>query len=177
MPNKINLLQVGQYKKLLKDASFVIAVGYPKLNVAGIDALRGKLAGMNASMLFVRNRLVNIAMKELGHGEVKEICKEQTAFVWGEDPVSVARFLVDFKKEHPELLLHGALLEKAILDSAQVVELSKSPTKEELKSIISGQILAMGGKLSAQLLSGGGLVASQIEKIATPESEPEEAAA
>jgi large subunit ribosomal protein L10 len=175
MPNKINLLQVGQYKKLLADASFVIAVGFPKLNVAGIDELRGKLAGMNAKMLFVRNRLANIAMKELGHGEVKEICKEQTAFVWGEDPVSVARFLVDFKKEHAELLLHGALLEKAILDSKQVVELSKSPTKEELKSIISGQILAMGGKLSAQLLAGGGLVASQIEKIA--KGSDEEAAA
>ncbi len=166
MPNKINQLQVAQYKKLLKDASFVIAVGYPKLNVAGMDELRGKLAGMNASMLFVRNRLANIAMKELGHGEVKDICKEQTAFVWGEDPVSVARFLVDFKKEHAEVLLHGALLEQAILNTQQVIELSKSPTKEELKSIISGQILAMGGKLSAQMLAGGGLLASQVEKIA-----------
>ncbi len=107
MPNKINILQVAQYKKLLKDVSFVIAVGYPKMNVAGIDELRTKLEAMNATMLFVRNRLANIAMKELGHGEVKDICKEQTAFVWGEDPVSVARFLVDFKKEHAELLLHG----------------------------------------------------------------------
>jgi large subunit ribosomal protein L10 len=121
---------------------------------------------MSGKMLFVRNRLANIAMKELGHGEVKNICKEQTAFVWGEDPVSVARFLVDFKKEHAEVLLHGALLEQAILDDKQVVELSKSPTKEELKSIISGQILAMGGKLSAQMLAGGGLLASQVEKIA-----------
>ena len=76
MPNKINLLQVEQYKRLLKDIPFVIAVGYPKLNVAGIDELRTKLDGMNAKMLFVRNRLANIAMKELGHGEVKEICKE-----------------------------------------------------------------------------------------------------
>jgi len=169
MPNKINVLQVEQYKKLLKDASFVIAVGYPKLNVQGIDELRGKLEGNGCKMLFVRNRLVNIAMKELGHGEVKDICKEQTAFVWGEDPVSTARFLTEFKKEHAELLLHGALLEKAVLDSKAVVELSKSPTKEELKSIISGQILAMGGKLSAQLLSGGGAIASQIEKIAEKE--------
>ncbi len=174
MPNKINVLQVEQYKKRLKDAGFVIAVGYPKLNVAGIDELRGKLEEKGAKMLFVRNRLVNIAMKELGHGEVKAICKEQTAFVWGEDPVSVARFLTEFKKEHPELLLHGALLEKAILDDKQVVDLSKSPTKEELKSIISGQILAMGGKLSAQLLAGGGAVASQIKKIA--EKDGEEAA-
>ena len=171
MPNRINILQVEQYKKLLKDVGFVIAVGYPKLNVAGIDELRGKLEAMGASMLFVRNRLVAIAMKELGHGDVKDICKEQTAFVWGEDPVSTARFLVDFRKEHAELQLHGALLEKAILDDKQVVELSKSPTKEELKSIISGQILAMGGKLSAQMLSGGGLVASQIEKIAKGDEE------
>ncbi len=168
MPNKINVLQVEQYKRLLKDAGFVIAVGYPKLNVAGIDELRGKLEEKGCKMLFVRNRLVNIAMKELGHGEVKGICKEQTAFVWGEDPVSVARFLVDFKKEHAELLIHGALLEKSLLGDKQVIDLSKSPTKEELKSIISGQILAMGGKLSAQLLAGGGAIVSQIDKIAEP---------
>ena len=171
MPNKVNVLQVEQYKRILKDVGFVIAIGYPKLTVAGIDELRSKLDGMGCKMLFVRNRLVNIAMKELGHGEVKDICKEQTAFVWGEDPVSAARFLVDFRKGHAELVFHGALLEKAILNDKQVIELSKSPTKEELKSIISGQILSMGGKLSAQLLAGGGLVASQIEKIATEEGD------
>ncbi len=171
MPNKVNVLQVEQYKRAFKDAGFVIAIGYPKLNVAGIDELRGKLEAAGGNMLFVRNRLVNIAMQELGHGEVKAICKEQTAFVWGEDPVSVARFLVDFQKEHREVLIHGALLEKQTLDSAQVLDLSKSPTKEELKSIISGQILAMGGKLSAQLLASGGMVASQVKQIAEKEEE------
>ncbi|MCC8189586.1 MAG: 50S ribosomal protein L10 [Planctomycetes bacterium] len=170
MPNKVNLLQVEQYRRAFKDVDFVISIGYPKMNVAGIDELRTKLQDMGCSMLFVRNRLANIAMKELGHGEVKEICKEQTAFVWGEDPVSTARFLVDFRKQHAELVLHGALVEKSILDTAKVIELSKSPTKDELKSIISGQVLAMGGALSAQLLAGGGLVASQIEKIAEGEN-------
>ncbi len=166
MPNKVNVLQVEQYKQAFKDVDFVISVGYPKMNVHSIDELRGKLEAAGGTMLFVRNRLANIAMKELGHGEVKAICKEQTAFVWGEDPVSIARFLVDFQKEHREVLLHGAMVEKQILNSEQVLALSKSPTKEELKSIISGQIVSMGGKLSAQLLAGGGLVASQIEKIA-----------
>lgn len=176
MPNKVNQLQVAQYKKTLKSAGFVIAIGYPKMNVQAMDALRGRLAAMDARMLFVRNRLVAIAMKDLGHGDVMPICQQQTAFVWGEDPVSTARFLVDFKKEHAELLIHGALLEQAVLDSAQVVELSKSPTKEELKSIISGQILAMGGRLSAQMLAAGGLVASQIKKIGSEENGEGEAA-
>ncbi len=175
MPNKVNILQVEQYKQTFKDADFVIAVGYPKMNVAGIDEMRSKLEAAGCQMMFVRNRLANIAMKELGKGEVLEICKEQTAFVWGEDPVSTARFLVDFKKEHKEVVIHGAMVESQILNSDQVTVLSKSPTKEELKSIISGQILAMGGKLSAILLSGGGLVASQIEKIA--KKDEEEAAA
>ncbi len=175
MPNKVNQLQVAQYKKAFKSAGFVIAIGYPKLTVQAMDELRGKLAGLGGTMLFVRNRLAVIAMKELGHGDVKPICQEQTAFVWGEDPVSTARFLVDFKKEHAELNIHGALLEQEILDSQQVVDLSKSPTKEELKSIISGQIIAMGGKLSAQMLAAGGLVASQIKKIGEEKGDGEAA--
>jgi ribosomal protein L10 len=67
-------------------------------------------------------------------------------------------------------------VEKAVLDSGQVTELSKSPTKEELKSIISGQVSSLGGKLSAQLLSGGAKVASQIKKKAEAEGEGEAAA-
>ncbi|MDR2391436.1 MAG: 50S ribosomal protein L10 [Planctomycetota bacterium] len=164
MPNRVNALQVETYVKLFKDAGFIIAVGYPKLNVQGIDELRGRLAAIGGKMFFVRNRLADIAMRKLGYDGVKNICREQTAFVWGEDPVSVARFLVDFKKERQELLFHGALVEKSLLDSNQVVELSKSPTKQELKSIISGQILHLGGKLSAQVLSGGARVAGQIKK-------------
>ena len=169
MPNRVNELQVAQYKKAFGDAGFVIAVGYPKLNVQGVNELRGKLAAAGCRLLFVRNRLVAIAMRELGRGDVLPLCDGQTAFVWGGDPVSTARFLVDFKKEHAELLLHGALLERELLDSKRIVELSTSPTREELKSIISGQILAVGGKLSAQFLAGGGKVASQIKRIAGEE--------
>ncbi|MDR0363382.1 MAG: 50S ribosomal protein L10 [Planctomycetota bacterium] len=175
MPNRVNQLQVEQYKRTFKDAGFVIAVGYPKLDVQGIDQLRGKLIAAGGRMLFVRNRLAVIAMKELGRGDVAPICDQQTAFVWGDDPVSIARFLVDFKKERAELKLHGALVEKEVLDSDQVVELSKSPTREELKSIISGQILAMGGRLSAQFIAAGGMVAGQIEKIGKSDEEGEAA--
>ena len=177
MPNKVNQLQVAEYKKAFQSVSFVIAIGYPKLVVNSINDLRGKLVAIGAKMLFVRNRLANIAMKELGHCDIMSICNEQTAFVWGEDPVSLARFLVDFKKAHAEIKLHGALVEGAVLDSAQVVELSKSPTKEELKSIISGQIVSMGGKLSAQMLAAGGLLASQVEKLGKEKDGDGEAAA
>ncbi|MDR1534840.1 MAG: 50S ribosomal protein L10 [Planctomycetota bacterium] len=176
MPNRVNRLQVEAYKKRLGEAGFILAVGYPKLNVKGMDDLRGRLAGLGAKMLFVRNRLVNIALRELGQGEALGICQGQTAFVWGEDPVAMARFLVDFKKERPELQLHGALLENSLLDSAGVLELSKSPTKGELKSIISGQALSRGGNLSSCLLATGARLASQIKNRAEPEAKAEDAA-
>jgi large subunit ribosomal protein L10 len=165
----VNKLQVEVYKKRFKDASFLISVGYPKLNVKGMDDLRGRLAAQGGNILFIRNRLAVIAVKELGLGDAKAICHEQTAFVWGEDPVSTARFLVDFKKEHAELLIHGALLDQESLGGEAVIALSKSPTREELKSIISGQALAMGGRLSAQFIAAGGLLASQVEKLASEE--------
>ena len=176
MPNRVNRLQVEAYKKRLGEAGFILAVGYPKLDVKGMDELRSRLAALGGKMLFVRNRLVNIALRELVQGEVLGICQGQTAFVWGEDPVSTARFLVDFKRERPELQLHGALLENSLLDSARVLELSKSPTKDELKSIISGQILSQGGNLSSRLLAAGARLASQIKNRAEPEVEAEDAA-
>lgn len=171
MPNRVNELQVMQYKKVFADVTSVISIGYQKLTVKKTDVFRDSLTKKGLKILFVRNRLANIAFKELGLGEVMAICKEQTAFVWGEDPVSTARFLVDSLKEIPELVIHGGLVEKTILDKNRVIELSKSPTREELKSIISGQALSMGARVSAQVLAPARIVAGQIKKIADKEDE------
>ncbi len=174
MPNRVNTLLLKEYTEVFKEVGSFIAIGYEGLNVEDTNALRGQVAERNSRMLFVRNRTVRRAFKDLGRTDIAPLCQGQTAFVSGEDPVGLARYLVDFQKEHKELKFHGAMVEDTILDSKGVVSLSKSPTKEELKGIISGQALAPGGRIGGALIGIGAMLASQIKKMADKEDGQEE---
>jgi len=164
MPNRINTLLVQEYTETYRDVSTLIAVGYEGMNVQTTNVLRSQLAENRIRLCFVKNRIVNQAFQALGRNSIAPICIGQTAFADGEDPVSIARFLVGFQKEHKELKIHGALVEDRILNGDAVLDLSKSPTKEELKGIISGQALSPGASVSGALLGPGALLASQIKK-------------
>ena len=174
MPNRVNTLLHQQYTDLFSEVNSFISIGYEGLTVQDTNALRGQVADMSCRMFFVRNRAVRRVFKDLERVDIAPLCEGQTAFVSGEDPVGLARYLVGFQKEHKELKFHGALVEDTILDGKGVVTLSKSPTKEELKGIISGQSLASGGKLGGALLGVGAMLASQIKKIAENDESNEE---
>ncbi len=163
MPSRINELMIKEYKHCYQDVNNIISVGYEGLDVMTTNLFRSKLAERNISLDFVKNRIINLAFKELGRPEVREICQGQTAFAVAEDMVGMARFLVDFRKEHKQLKIHGGLLEEQLFDTEGVVTLSQSPNQDELRSIISGQALAMGGKVAGALLGPAHLLAGQLK--------------
>lgn len=163
MPSRINELMIKEYKHCYQDVSNIISVGYEGLDVMTTNLFRTRLAERNISLAFVKNRIVNLAFKELGRPEVGAICQGQTAFAVAEDLVSMARFLVDFRKEHKQLKIHGGLLEEQLFDTEGVVTIAKSPNKDELRSIISGQTLALGGKVVSALLGPAHTLAGQIK--------------
>jgi large subunit ribosomal protein L10 len=178
MPNRVNQLLVKQYKEAFKGAKAVVSIGYPGMGVNDVHAMRGKLGAAGCAMHFVRNRIVCKAFEEMGLPDVKGLCAEQTAFVLGEDVVSLARLLVDMQKEYKALKLHGALVDGSVVKGAAgVVDVSKSPTKEELKSIISGQMLQPARNVSGAALSVGAKLASQIKRIAEKDETKDGAAA
>jgi large subunit ribosomal protein L10 len=170
MPNRVNQLLVKQYMKAFEDKSSLISIGYEGLSVESTNAMRNTMVERGYGLLFVKNRIANIAFKEMGRPDISAMCEGQTAFADSEDPVSLARFLVDFRKEHKEIKIHGALVENTVVNEAGVIDLSKSPTKAELKGMISGQALSPGAKVSGALLGAGAMLASQIKKLADGES-------
>lgn len=164
MPNRVNQLLLKEYMTRFDGVENVVSVGYEGLPVSMQGKLRDELAAKDISLVFVKNRLVNIAFKEMGLPEVKDICSGQTAFAFGEDPVSVARFIVDFSKGNEETFkIHGGMVESTILDAAGVKELSKSPTKEELKAKIVGQALGPGAELAGALKGPASTIAGQLK--------------
>ncbi len=163
MPNLVNQLLLKEYKTRFEGVQNVISVGYEGVNMTDQGKMRDELAEAGVEFVFVKNRVVNIAFKELGLPGVSDICSGQTAFAFGEDPVAIARLLCDKAKANKNLKIHGALVEATILDENGVVSLSQSPTKEELKAQIVGQALSPATKLAGAINGPAGTIAGQIK--------------
>ena len=87
-------------------------------------------------------------------------------FGGGEDIVALSKEITKWAKDVEAIEIRGGSVEGECLDAAGVDALSKSPSREELLSIISGQILGPGAQLSAQLLGPSGMLAGQVKSKA-----------
>jgi len=154
------------------------------VNVIGMEAnhtvaLRKRLREKDISLLVVKNSLARRATEGTPLAPAFEGIEGTHAVVWGaEDVVSLAKevkALDDDKAEFAKFETRGGVLDGERLTPERIKDISKWPSREEMLSIISGQILAPGAELSAAMLGPGATLASQIKQKS--ESEEESAAA
>ena len=87
--------------------------------------------------------------------------------MWGgEDIISLAKEVINIAedKEFEQFTPKGGVMDGQPLAGDQVKAVSKWPSRQEQLSILGGQILSAGAKLSGQLLGAGSKLASQIKK-------------
>lgn len=142
------------------------------VNVIGMDSessyqLRRDLRAKNIHLLVVKNSLARRACEGTSLLPAFEELQGSTAIAWGgEDFVSLVKELVqlDKAKPHPAFEARGGVLDGERLSAEKLKEVSKWPSRTEMLSILSGQILNPGATISGALLGPGKLLASQIKK-------------
>jgi large subunit ribosomal protein L10 len=130
-------------------------------------ALRQRLRKKNIQLLVVKNSLARRATEGTRLGPAFESASGTMAVIWGgEDLISLAKEVIAIAedKEFEKFIPKGGVLDGQPLAADKVKEVSKWPTRTEQLSILVGQILSPGSKLSSQLLGAGGKLASQIKK-------------
>lgn len=142
------------------------------VNVVGMEAnetvaLRKRLREKDISLMVIKNSLARRATEGTGLAPAFEGAKGSQAVVWGsEDVVSLAKEVIsiaegdEFEKFEPT----GGVLDGAKLSPADVKAVSKWPSRTEMLSTISGQLLGPAMTLSAQLLGPAKMVASQVKQ-------------
>lgn len=148
------------------------------VSLTGIDAntnknLRATLAGKDIELMVIKNSLARRATEGTPLAPAFENMKGAYALCWGaSDVVALAKEIVGLTKEKAlkGFEVRGAVMDGEALGPEQAVEVSKWPTREEQISIIMGQVLSAGSKISSQLIAMGGALASQISKIAEAEN-------
>lgn len=142
------------------------------VDVLGLDAnttveLRKQLAQKNISLMVVKNSLARRAAEGTTLAPAFEGAQGSAALVWGaEDVVSLAKEVTRIAedKKYAKFIPKGGVMDGAKLSAADVKAVSKWPSRAEQLSLLVGQILGPGRKLSAQFLGSGAKLASQIKK-------------
>jgi large subunit ribosomal protein L10 len=135
-------------------AQIAIVADYKGLTVPVLQELRHNLRRNDAEFRVAKNTLLIRAVEDTDFQGLQEHFVGATAVAvsYG-DPVTPAKILADFCKDHPELKIRFALLGGKLLSADDITALSKLPSKE----VLLGQMLSVMNAVPTglvQVLSG-----------------------
>ena len=135
--------KVAEIKELLSSAKSVVLVDYCGLTVAEDTKLRRSMREANVKYTVVKNTLLRIAAKDAGIEGMDEFLEKNTAIaVAPEDPVAVAKIIVDFAKEHKALEVKAGVLDGKIISSDEIKALAELPSKDVLLAKMLGSMMS-----------------------------------
>lgn len=178
MSKFVKNLLIEDVRKKLAGVNDALLVSVSGMTAVNNQSLRAKLRSKNIQLMMVKNSLARQAVKGSPLAAAFEQAEGSLALVWGQgDIVSLAKEIVaiaEDKKMAP-FEARGGVVDGQRIGAAEVKDVSKWPSREEVLGKIVGQILGPGAKLAAILLGPGGQIAGQLKSIAEKEGAEESA--
>ncbi len=135
-----------QIESSLNQATAAIVAEYKSVDANELAELRLGLKKVGCELKVIKNSLALKAVEEgesKDSKEISEFLKGQVAVAYLRDDVaSGAKELLNFAKTNKNLVILGGLLDKSKVTLAEVKELAKLPSKEELLARIVGTLVA-----------------------------------
>lgn len=126
---------LDQLKKAFGSASNAYLVDFKGMTVAEDAKLRAEVAKAKITYRVVKNTLARLAVENTPLAPIREKFVGTTAIaVTADDPVSMAKVLSDFAKDHPKFVFKAGIVEGRVIDVTDIEKLAKMPSKEELIS-------------------------------------------
>lgn len=130
----------------------IFLLSYSAVSSSEMDGLRKNLKKIGAQLYVSKNRIAQIALKEIDLEQLAEKIERQTAFAWSnEDAVEVSKALVNFTKKRENVEVKGGFLDGSFLDCNDVRRLADLPSKEVLRAQLLGTIIAPLTRLASVL--------------------------
>jgi len=127
----------------IQAADFCFVLNYGGLKVTQLTALRRELTKSKSRVMVVKNAYLAKTAKDLGWSDISAMLSGPTAVVTGKgDVAEVAKVLTEFVKKNEKAAVKGANIEKAILNAADVDALSKLPSKDAMRGMLLGTLMA-----------------------------------
>ena len=135
--------KVAEIKGKLESASSIVLVDYKGLTVAEDTALRNEFRKAGVTYHVYKNRLVKIALNEMGYNQFDDALNGPTAVAMGSDDIAApARIAFDKAKAYKKMAVKCGLVDGKYLDEEGCKTLSTLPSREGLISQILGLLQA-----------------------------------
>ena len=150
-------------------------------NVIGIEVnnsvlMRRQLSEKDIHLLVVKNSMARRATEGTPLATAFEGMEGNLAICWGgDDFIALAKEIARFDKDMNQFeafQTRGGVMDGEQLTAEAARDISMWPTREEQLSILLGQILGVGSRLSSQLLAPGELLSSQFENFPEDKTDP-----
>lgn len=136
----------------LEKAKTVILSSFEGLQVSADTELRRKVRGSGAHYQVVKNSLIERAAKGTGLEPVAEKLRGTTSLAYtAADPVTLAKILTSYAKEHPALVFKAGVVEGRVVSLAELMSIASLPSREELFAKALFLIQAPAQQLAATL--------------------------
>lgn len=134
----VDLLATG-----LKDSETTYFTDFTGVDVNSMNALRRSIREAGGRYYVAKHSLVKLAFENTETPVESEFIEGINGLVMaGEDPVSAAKVLKSFKDKNSSFIIKGGMLGAITLSEADVIQLAKTPPREELLAKMLGSINA-----------------------------------
>jgi large subunit ribosomal protein L10 len=117
----------------IRESVGIIVTNYQGLTVAQVNKLRRELEKAGAQYKVLKNTLTKKALDELAiNSNFKSLFTGVTGIVFSTDYVSAVKVLTAFEKENEAFKIKGGYIEQKSCSAADIKEISKLSSKEEL---------------------------------------------
>jgi len=124
---------IEQVKDFSSRASFAVVTDFKGMSVEELTGLRVAVRAAGGEYHVVKNTLARIALNSTEHSSIVPSLKDNCAIALGfNDPVGVAKALTEYAKTQPKLEIRQGSLDGQSVSPAQIGDLAKLPSKEQL---------------------------------------------
>ncbi len=161
-------LVVEEIKDKLSRAKSVAFVDYRGLTVAEDNAMRREFKKNGSEYKVYKNRLMLLALNELGIQGADEYLQGTSAVAFSyDDEVAAAKVVCDAADKTKKLTVKFGLLNGTIVEGKEIEELAKLPSKEVLLAKLLGTLNAPASALCRVLNAPTQGLAIALNAIAT----------
>lgn len=171
MSKAVKKMMLDDLRNRLDGRRDFLVLDMSKMDAVTNNDLRLKLAEKGIELVAVKNRLLQVILRDEGIDTLDDALKGPSTLAWGgEDIVGLSREMTQWAKKVEDLEIKGGSVDGQGVDSTGVTDISKGPSRLELIGQLAGLVLSPGATLAGALLGPGGKLAGQIETISENES-------
>ena len=161
---------VGELHDTFGRASVALVATNLGLTVGESTELRRSIRAAGGEMRVAKHTLTRLALEETRYGDLARFLDGPRGLIFGfDDPVGVAKVLVDFAGEHPKIAVEGGALEGQVIESNGVERLAKMPDLGTLRATLVRQVLSPASRIASQAGAPAsriaGAIAARIEQL------------